>query len=217
MSDHYRRKVGDFHRAMNVPRFRDLNRHERMACASLRAELITEEAREMREADMAYRRKSTPANREHLAKELADLMYVTAGTSDVLATPLWDPHHYMAKPTLKPFFAEGMVIQAVSQVVRSLHDLIRICNDADLASDDPAVFDTVDEVGSDVQSLAASVHVLAYAWEIPLLRTYDAVHASNMSKLDPETGAPVLREDGKILKGPGYRDADLAFLSQNAA
>jgi len=38
------------------------------------------------------------------------------------------------------------------------------------------------------------------------------VHISNMSKLDPDTGKPLLREDGKILKGPNYKQADLEDL-----
>lgn len=35
------------------------------------------------------------------------------------------------------------------------------------------------------------------------------VHASNMSKLGAD-GRPVLREDGKVLKGPDFRPPDLA-------
>ncbi len=34
------------------------------------------------------------------------------------------------------------------------------------------------------------------------------VHASNMSKLG-EDGEPILREDGKVLKGPNFRRPDL--------
>ena len=36
---------------------------------------------------------------------------------------------------------------------------------------------------------------------------FDIVHESNMSKLD-ENGEPILREDGKILKGPNYKPVD---------
>ena len=39
----------------------------------------------------------------------------------------------------------------------------------------------------------------------------DRVHKSNMSKLD-EYGKPVLREDGKVLKGPHYQPPNLADL-----
>lgn len=34
---------------------------------------------------------------------------------------------------------------------------------------------------------------------------FKRVHASNMSKLDPETGKPIKREDGKILKPITYK------------
>ena len=39
----------------------------------------------------------------------------------------------------------------------------------------------------------------------------DRVHKSNMSKLD-EYGKPVLREDGKVLKGPYYQPPNLSDL-----
>ena len=44
-------------------------------------------------------------------------------------------------------------------------------------------------------------------------RCFDAVHISNMSKLDVD-GKPIYREDGKVLKGPNYKPADLSFLNQ---
>ena len=37
------------------------------------------------------------------------------------------------------------------------------------------------------------------------------VHESNMSKLDKE-GNPILREDGKVLKGPNYKPPNLEDL-----
>jgi len=37
------------------------------------------------------------------------------------------------------------------------------------------------------------------------------VHQSNMSKLG-EDGKPILREDGKILKGPNYKEPSLSDL-----
>lgn len=39
----------------------------------------------------------------------------------------------------------------------------------------------------------------------------EEVHASNMSKLGPD-GRPVLRADGKVLKGPAFRRPDLASI-----
>lgn len=42
-------------------------------------------------------------------------------------------------------------------------------------------------------------------------QVFDAVHESNMSKLGPD-GKPVKRADGKVLKGPNYKEPDLSFL-----
>ena len=41
------------------------------------------------------------------------------------------------------------------------------------------------------------------------------VHRSNMSKLGAD-GRPVLRDDGKILKGPNFRPADVSPYLQPA-
>ena len=41
----------------------------------------------------------------------------------------------------------------------------------------------------------------------------DEVHRSNMSKLGLD-GKPVHREDGKVMKGPNYREADLTFIGK---
>lgn len=43
-------------------------------------------------------------------------------------------------------------------------------------------------------------------------KVFDLVHESNMSKLG-EDGKPVKRADGKILKGPNYKEPDLSFLT----
>lgn len=43
----------------------------------------------------------------------------------------------------------------------------------------------------------------ALEWGIPLAKCVREVHRSNMSKLG-EDGKPILREDGKILKGPHF-------------
>ena len=43
---------------------------------------------------------------------------------------------------------------------------------------------------------------------LPIDAAYAEVHRSNMSKLGPD-GRPIYREDGKVLKGPGYTEADM--------
>lgn len=52
-------------------------------------------------------------------------------------------------------------------------------------------------------AVGAAIHL-----GLPLNEVFEAVHASNMSKLG-ENGKPVLREDGKILKGPNYKEPNL--------
>lgn len=47
--------------------------------------------------------------------------------------------------------------------------------------------------------------------DIPSYEVFNEVHASNMSKLGPD-GRPVRREDGKIMKGPNYRPANIETL-----
>ena len=44
---------------------------------------------------------------------------------------------------------------------------------------------------------------------IPFDAVFDEVHRANMSKLGAD-GRPVLREDGKVLKGPDYTPPDVA-------
>ena len=43
-------------------------------------------------------------------------------------------------------------------------------------------------------------------------KVFDEVHKSNMSKLD-DNGKPMKRADGKVLKGPNYKEPDLSFVT----
>lgn len=49
---------------------------------------------------------------------------------------------------------------------------------------------------------------LEYGIADKLPALFDEVHESNMSKLD-ENGKPIYREDGKVMKGPGYKKPNL--------
>lgn len=51
----------------------------------------------------------------------------------------------------------------------------------------------------------------AVTFGLPLEEAFKRVHISNMSKLG-ENGFPILREDGKILKGPFYKEPNLEDL-----
>jgi predicted HAD superfamily Cof-like phosphohydrolase len=54
-----------------------------------------------------------------------------------------------------------------------------------------------------------------HAWGIDLDTCYTEVHRSNMSKLG-EDGKPIHREDGKVMKGPGYSKPNLVPVILNS-
>jgi predicted HAD superfamily Cof-like phosphohydrolase len=68
-----------------------------------------------------------------------------------------------------------------------------------------------DVVGA-ADALADLVYVsygMALECGIPLPEVLAEIQTSNLSKLAAD-GTPILREDGKVLKGPGYRPPDVA-------
>ena len=52
------------------------------------------------------------------------------------------------------------------------------------------------------------VYGAGHSFGIGLDECFEEVHRSNMSKLG-ESGRPIYREDGKVMKGPGYFEPDL--------
>lgn len=74
----------------------------------------------------------------------------------------------------------------------------------------------ITKVAKEMADLLYVVAGTADLMEIPLTRVFEAVHASNMSKI-PEDGVVIRRADGKILKPDTYREADLSFLTEVTA
>lgn len=69
--------------------------------------------------------------------------------------------------------------------------------------------------GDDLVELADAICDLVYvlvgtavSYGIPFDKCFAEVHRSNMGKLG-EDGKPIVREDGKILKGPNFSPPDL--------
>jgi len=52
-------------------------------------------------------------------------------------------------------------------------------------------------------------YAVSFGWDVE--EAFRRVHLSNMSKLD-ENGEPIFRNDGKVLKGPNYKEPDLSDL-----
>lgn len=71
----------------------------------------------------------------------------------------------------------------------------------------------------DLRNLAKELSDLLYvvygtgvALGLELDKAFDLVHNSNMSKLGDD-GKPVIRDDGKILKGPKYQEPDMSSIA----
>lgn len=64
------------------------------------------------------------------------------------------------------------------------------------------------KLAKELADLLYVVYGTALGLEIPIKAVFNEVHRSNMSKVG-EDGKPVLRPDGKILKGPNYTPPNL--------
>ena len=61
----------------------------------------------------------------------------------------------------------------------------------------------------ELSDLVFVCYQFAATYNIDLDAAMERVFESNLSKLD-EQGKPIYREDGKVLKGPNYKQADLS-------
>lgn len=103
--------------------------------------------------------------------------------------------------------AFGLPINATPRTLNTLRaDLIR-----EEASE---TADAIENKGpedwaKELADLVIVVYGAALTFGVDLDQAVRLVHASNMSKLGPD-GKPVMREDGKVLKGPNYMPPDMA-------
>lgn len=86
---------------------------------------------------------------------------------------------------------------------------------ADLTSVGAVKTKTKERMLKEMADLQYVLSGMAATFDLPLQVAFIRVHKSNMSKLG-EDGKPILREDGKILKGPNYKPADLEDLVEKA-
>lgn len=71
--------------------------------------------------------------------------------------------------------------------------------------------DSLENGLKEIADLLYVTYGMAITFGFDIDTAFNRVHKSNMSKLGPD-GKPVYREDGKVLKGPGYKPADLSDL-----
>ena len=82
-----------------------------------------------------------------------------------------------------------------------------IAEELDELSDAIADRDMI-QIADALTDLLYVVYGTGHAFGLDLDECFQEVHASNMSKLGPN-GRPIHREDGKVMKGPGYFEPDL--------
>lgn len=71
-------------------------------------------------------------------------------------------------------------------------------------------------LAKELADLIYVIHGMALVYGIPLDEVFEAVHNSNMSKLD-ENGKPVYREDGKVLKSDNYEPPNIQEIIDRAS
>jgi predicted HAD superfamily Cof-like phosphohydrolase len=88
------------------------------------------------------------------------------------------------------------------------HSLMKEENDEYLeACFNNSLVEIADALGDQLYILCGTI--LRHGMQHIIEDVFDEIQASNMSKLGDD-GKPVLREDGKILKGPGYFKPNLS-------
>lgn len=70
------------------------------------------------------------------------------------------------------------------------------------------------EVADGLADILYVTYGAAAEFGIDIDEVFAEVHRSNMSKLGKD-GKPVLREDGKVLKGPNFRPPDIPAILKN--
>lgn len=76
-------------------------------------------------------------------------------------------------------------------------------------------YNDVAHLAKELADLLYVVYGTAASFGIPMDAVFAEVHRSNMSKAG-EDGKPILRDDGKVLKGPNYFQADVQKILQEA-
>lgn len=71
----------------------------------------------------------------------------------------------------------------------------------------PRVID-VEDLFKELGDLQYVLSGLCATYDIPMDEILEEVHQSNMSKLD-DNGKPIMRDDGKVLKGPNYQEENM--------
>lgn len=180
-------KVAEFHAAFGVPRptqpyLPDLQQRE------LRKRLLIEEVHE-------FIIEFHLNDRLAMAKELADVCYILAGTAV----------QYGISPNV-PFISPFDDFSRMDVFIHTpLDDVIEAYLKDYLRAE---ARDNVNEIWSSINFMLWAMFGFALHLAIPLNAVFAEVHRSNMTKLI-DADRQLMRADGKILKGPNFQPAVL--------
>ena len=98
------------------------------------------------------------------------------------------------EPTWPDFNTRELRLELIQEELEELSDAVA---DRDMI-----------QIADALTDLLYVVYGAGHAFGLDLDECFEEVHRSNMSKLG-ENGRPIHREDGKVMKGPGYFEPDL--------
>ncbi len=104
--------------------------------------------------------------------------------------------HYASEPSL---IKEKEYQLRHDLQAEELFEYLMACRDNDLVG-------IADALGDQLYILVGTI--LKHGLQDKIVEVFEEIQRSNMSKLG-EDGLPILREDGKILKGPNYSKPDI--------
>ena len=98
------------------------------------------------------------------------------------------------EPTWPDFNTRDLRLELISE---EFSELCQAIEDRDMV-----------QIADALTDLLYVVYGAGHSFGLDLDECFEEVHRSNMSKLG-KNGRPIYREDGKVMKGPGYFEPDL--------
>jgi predicted HAD superfamily Cof-like phosphohydrolase len=178
--------VKAFHEKYKIPILNNSD-EVKMERIELRINLLTEELKELEEADKAD-------NIEEIAKEAGDVVYVLLGTALELG--------YYKAFEFKTLFATAVSTKNKTESLQYL------TNARDLFKNDWST----ENLAFLLRGVGDYLHFMGLKKGFKSIML--EVHRSNMSK--GTDGKPIIREDGKIMKGTDFSPADLSFVAASS-
>ena len=201
---------------------------------NLRMKLISEEWGELSDElnktiDQLLKHKGVieRSTAEQVIKESCDLIYVVAGTAATFGlryrpenafawyvgddSPLYTRKSVEQVSTIRQFFdnIENRYIELemwVDSIIK-----VQLTDDECNEGLSRTEYEGITRCLEDITKMVID---FADFFGFPLLDAFNAVHASNMSKLGDD-GKPVYREDGKVMKGPNYHKPDMSVFVED--